>query len=53
MIKKPSNNYESPALKVLQLTMDDIVRTSLEESGDNYYGWDWDSGASDGSDVFS
>ena len=53
MIKKPSNNYESPELEVLRFATDDIVRTSVEVSGDNYYGWDWESGASNGSDVFS
>ena len=40
MIKKPSGNYESPLIKLLQLDENDIVKTS---SGDNFYGWDWDS----------
>ena len=38
MIKKPRGNYESPFIKLLQLDVNDIVT----KSGDNYFGWDWD-----------
>ena len=38
MIKKPSNNYESPQIKLLQLDVNDIVTTS----GNNFFEWDWD-----------
>ena len=53
MIKKPNKHYESLQMKVLRLDEDDLIRTSVESSGDNYYGWDWNSGAPSGSDVFS
>ena len=38
MIKKPSNNYESPLIKLLQLDVNDIVTTS----GNNFFEWGWD-----------
>lgn len=44
MIKKPSNNYESPQIKLLQFDVNDIVTTS----GNNFFGWDWGDTLEDG-----
>lgn len=38
MIKKPSNNYESPLIKLLVLDVQDIIATS----GNNFFEWGWD-----------
>ena len=38
MMKKTSSKYESPFIKVLLLSVDDIVTTS----GDNFFEWGWD-----------
>ena len=38
MIKKPSGNYESPLIKLLQFDVNDIVTTS----GNNFFEWGWD-----------
>lgn len=37
MIKKPSNNYESPLIKLLLLEENDVVTMS-----NNFFKWDWD-----------
>ena len=39
MIEKNSK-YESPFMKILQLSDDDIV-TASGNGGNNYYEWDW------------
>lgn len=39
MIKKPSSNYESPLIKLLQFDVNDIVTTS---TGNNFFEWGWD-----------
>lgn len=36
MIKKPSNNYESPLIKLLLLEENDVVTMS-----NNFFEWDW------------
>ena len=38
MIKKPSGNYVSPEIKLMQLDVYDIVTTS----GNNFFEWGWD-----------
>ena len=38
MIKKPSNNYESPLIELLSLEENDVIIMS----GDNFFKWHWD-----------
>ena len=38
MIKKPSNQYESPLIEVVNFDVSDMITTS----GDNYVEWGWE-----------